>query len=164
MRRLIGLALTIVAFAALASAVHAVEFTDKSTNFCVDVPSNWTVDETTDVANFSGPEGLAQINISKTEAKGVTLEDFAKAFPEALKEELSKFKLISTDNTKVGKLPAITWVYTAVVGGVTLEFKNTVVLRGDSIYTVVFCTLPDRYTGDVEGFDHVIKSWSWSVS
>lgn len=155
-------ALFIALLLALAiGAVHAGQFTDSMSSFSLQIPSGWQSQKTSDLGSFVGPKGIAQVNISKETVEGVTLAQFAQAFPSLMAKELTGFKIASTLKGKIGTLPAAAWVYTAKVQGVTLKFKNYIAFKGSTMYNVVFCTIPERFGSDVVGFDSMIKTWSW---
>jgi len=167
MTRAIKLALALVALAStLCTGSLAEQFVDTSGAFSLEIIQGWKTQQSQDVLGLTAPNEISQMNVSKQDAQGVTLDVFASIYPEQMKKELNEFKLISSDKTTVDGAPAGVWVYTAKVDGLTLKFRNFVIFPKDMdvIYISVFATVTDLYDDDVSAYDTMMKSWTWSTN
>ncbi len=135
---------------------------DRSGKFTIEIAQGWTQGEGTDLFNLTAPNKIAQVSISSEDAPdGLTLAIFKSVYVNQAKQSLSKFSLSTKGDTKIDGTPAGLWVYTAVMEGVKLKFKNVVCFKNGKMYNIIFCTLPDLYANDVKGFDKMLASWKW---
>lgn len=134
---------------------------DNSGTFSVDIPSGWSVQQTDDLINLSGPDGIPQFSVISDEADGIELDSFAEAFVKELRTSMDDFKLVSSTDTTVGGVDAKVWVYTATSDDIALKFKTYAFIRNKEIYTVIFATTVERYDEDSIGCYALVGSWTW---
>lgn len=138
---------------------------DKSGKFSIEVPTGWTQAEGQDLFNLAAANKISQVSISSQQApKGLTLAMFQAAYVAEAKKALKGFTLGTQGKTTIDGTQAGVWVYTAVIEGVKLKFKNVVLFRDGQMYNIVFATLPDLYKQDSAGLDKMLASWKWLQS
>jgi hypothetical protein len=162
MKRLIAILTAIAILIVLTATAGLAQPTkDKSGTFTIEIASGWATEDGNNLINAVGPRNIARMSITSAACKGVTFAQFEKSYMSTISKQLRGFKLISKGKASIAEAAGGVWVYKAVFSKVTLQFKNYVVFKDETMYNVVVATLPQRFKSDAAAVDKMVKSWKW---
>lgn len=162
MRHLVAVALIVLLVAGIAGIAQCDPTADKSGKFTIEIVPGWVQGQGTDLFDLTGANKIDQLAVT---AEGVPAELnlalFKTVYVKQAKQSLKGFSLVTKGDTVVAGNPAGVWVYTALMDGVKIEFKNVVFFKGGKLYSIIFGTIPELYKKDVVDADKMLASWKW---
>lgn len=162
MRHLALIGALVALIVGIACSAQAAPVKDKTGKFTIEIPSGWARDHGSDLFDLISSDQVGHINVSAdTAPKGMSLSQFEATYVQQAKQEIKGFNLVTHGKTKIGGLPAGVWVYTGILNGHKLEFKNYITFKNGMMYNTIMATVPALFKQNAAGLDKLVASWKW---
>ncbi|HEX2031781.1 MAG TPA: hypothetical protein VHL78_10320 [Actinomycetota bacterium] len=141
------------------------KFSSQQFPYCVEVPQGWQESQETIQGSpadaFASPTFDPVVLVFAEEGEpGLATEALAES-QRAAQEENGVFPgpMRPVD---VGGTPAVAWEFTNTVDtGDVLRYRNVVLVRGGTAWTIQFLVERDRFSRAVTKFERMLESWAW---